>query len=204
MALGGMIATLSNARYIMVAFIIVSIQVVIARGVSVGNVFRYAFGSITFLVVLTLALPFLGYDLQGWFEDRLFSEETITETTRFKAIGNFITFFPEAPLLGTGKLTDEIREASNAVGSSHIHVGYLSHLVYYGLVGCSLLFGAWFFLWRKILVSARRTKYYGAFFAFVCFWWSFATMSQSSMFFGGLVIALVFDRYYLEKHGDKN
>ena len=113
-----------------------------------------------------------------------------------KAIDNFLFYFPQKPFLGTGELTDEIKAASQAVGSSHIHVGYLSHLVYYGIVGCFFLFGFLYLLMKELYNTAKNTNYWGSFFAFMVFLWSFATMSESSIFYPGLIFALIFDKYF--------
>ncbi len=117
----------------------------------------------------------------------------------YKAIGNFIYFFPEHPFFGTGTMTDEIRVASKAVGSSQIHVGYLSFLVYFGIFGCFFLFGSWFLLSRKLLNTAQLTNYWGSFFGFLTFLWSFATMNLSFIFFYGITFCLVFDKYFHDK-----
>lgn len=192
----GAVSILSNARYVMVGFLIISLQIAIVSGFSFKGIFRYTVMLVLALVLIISVLPLLGYDVSGWIANRLLVEDDITQSTRFQAVGNFLTFFPESPILGTGKLTDEIRDASNAVGSSHIHVGYLSHLVYYGVAGCFFLFGSWCFIWASLRRTAVKTGYYGSILAFGMFWWSFATMSESSMLSGGLVFALVFDNYY--------
>ena len=96
-------------------------------------------------------------------------------------------------------ITDEIKRASQAIGSSHIHVGYLSHLVAYGIVGCFFLFGFWFLLVKKLYRTAKQTNYWGSFFAFLTFLWAFATFSHSSIFLYGLIFALVFNKYFEDK-----
>ena len=123
-------------------------------------------------------------------------EGEIEETTRYKAFGTFIEFFPGAPIFGTGQLTEDIAEASHEVGSSHIHVGYLSHLVYYGIIDCFFLFGSWYLLLKRLYTTAKYSCFRGSLFAFISFLWSFATMSQSSLFYSGLIYVMVFDKYF--------
>ncbi len=204
LVMGGGVALLSNTRYIIVGFVLVTIQLLANKRLSLTGTIKYA---VTIGLVLLLAwqiLEYLGYDFFQWYDTRLLAEGSITGTTRYYAILNFLEFFPRAPIFGTGILTDEIRAASHAYGSSHIHVGYLSHLVYYGVIGCFFLFGYWFLLAKNLYQTAKKTNYWGSFFAFLVFLWSFATMSQPSVFYYGLLFAFVFDKYHRDIYESNN
>lgn len=196
--MGATTAFLSNTRYVMVAFIIVSLQLIVTSGNKLKGLYRYALVGGIVLVFSLQIIQYIGYDLQSWYEQRLFREGSIEETTRFGAIYTFMHFFPNNYLFGNGVLYDEAVTtfSRSAIGSSHIHVGYLSHLVAYGIVGCFFLYGFWFLLGLKLFKTARRTNYWGSLFAFLTFWWAFATFSQSSIFYYGLIFALVFDKHY--------
>jgi len=100
-------------------------------------------------------------------------------------------------------LTEEIKEASKAVGSSQIHVGYLSHLVSFGIVGSFFMFGFWFLLAKKLYKSAKYTKYWGSFFAFLIYLWAQTTLVYYSIFFYGLIFAFVFDKYVKDNYSNK-
>ena len=197
--LGGIVAVLTNTRYVMIAFILISLQLFFASKVRFKGFIKYIIILGLSTLVLWQLLISLGYDFGTWYEERLLSEGSISETTRYKAFGNFIRFFPEAPFFGTGMMTEEIDKASAEVGSSHIHVGYLSHLVYYGLVGCFFLYGFWVLLIKELYHTAKSMNYWGSFFGFLAFLWAFATMSQSSIFYYGIIFTLVFDKYYTDK-----
>lgn len=161
------IGLLSNTRYVMVGAVIMTIQVFIAERDKIVGIFRYVIVTLFLGFVAVSTLISLDYDFERFFNERLFHEGSITQTTRYKAISNFTYFFPKNPVFGTGvHLSDEVREASRAIGSSQIHVGYLSHLVSYGLVGSVLLFGFWFFLLKNLYKNARRTGYWGSFTGF--------------------------------------
>ena len=202
--LGGMVALLSNARYIIIGLIIISIQILLSGRYRVISFIKYLLLSLMTIFIFIKVLNYLDYDLNEWYAKRLFPERSIKETTRYKAIGNFLTFFPQNPIFGTGGTTEEIKEASRQVGSGHIHVGYLSSLVSYGIFGCLFLFGFWYFLAKELYRTAKITNYWGSFFAFLMFLWSFATMSMPSIFFYGLIFALIFDRYYYQQVHFKN
>lgn len=197
---GGIAAFLSNTRFIMVGFLILAFQMGFSNKLKGKQRLKYIAVFIVSIVVIGFMLRYLGYDFTQWYEERLLSEGDITETTRYKAIDTFLRFFPQNPLFGVGGLTEDIRKASMSVGSSHIHVGYLSHLVYYGVVGCFFLYGFWFLLVRRLHRTAKNTGYWGSFFGFLTFLWAFATMSQSSIFYYGIFFCLVFDKYFSDKY----
>jgi len=199
--IGGLIAFISNTRYVMIGFVIITIQIMIINKVKISGIFKYILIISLGVIILFQTLSYFGYNMQEWINERLFAEGDISETTRYKAIGNFIIFFPKTPVFGTGvHLTREIREASHAVGSSQIHVGYLSHMVSYGIVGSFLLFGFWISLAKKIYKTAKQTNYWGSFFAFLTYFWAQATLVNYSIFFYGLIFALIFDKYFQDKY----
>lgn len=194
---GALVAVLSNTRYVIIGYLIITIQLILF--------YRIRFvGSLRYLILIALIvfssyqiINYLGYNLEEWIENRLFKEGSIKETTRFKAIDNFLYFFPKFVVFGNGNIMDDaVVAASRAIGSSHIHVGYLSHLVAYGVFGCFFLYMFWILLLRKLFINAKKTGYWGSLFAFLMFFWSFATMSQSSIFYYGLIFALVFSKYF--------
>jgi len=198
--LGGISAFLSNTRYVMVAFVLLSLQIFIVQKESIQGILRYLL--ITFFLGFFLIqfLNFIGYNLDDWVSDRLFPEGSLQETTRYKAFITFGIFFPEHPWLGIGSMTDELKEASAQIAqSSQIHVGYLSHLVYYGIFGSFLAFGFWFKLARHLLKTAKLTNYWGSFFAFLIFLWANATLVTFHIFFYGIIIALAVDKYFRDK-----
>lgn len=198
--LGGITAFLSNNRYVMVAFILITFQVLFVQKKKVLGLMKY-FISISIGVLLLLqTLSYLGYDFVDWYHDRLLSEGSLQETTRYKAIGIFLTYFPQNIFFGVGvHMTTEIEMAANAIGSSQIHVGYLAHLVSYGIVGSFFLFGFWFFLAKKLYKTAKHTNYWGSFLAFLTFLWANATLVFYSIFFYGIIFALVFDKFLEDK-----
>jgi hypothetical protein len=205
----GIISILSNGRYIMVGFVILSLQFFVFKKISIRAFFRYIIIAFSIGLLLYFLLRKFGYNIYEWYNERLLAEGSIEETTRFKALETFAKFFPKNPIFGTGvHLTEEIRKASMGVGSSQIHVGYLSHLVSYGIVGSVMLFSFWFFLARRLYRNAKRTNYWGSFFAFLIFFWAQATLVNYSIFFTGLIFALIFDKYlrdqylrdYINKH----
>ena len=91
---------------------------------------------VLFAIAVIFTLKLLDYKVIDFITNRLFAEGSISETTRYKSISTFLDFFPRNPILGDGyRVSEEVRDASQKIGSSHIHVGYLQRLVSYGLIG---------------------------------------------------------------------
>lgn len=196
----GLTALLSNGRYIMGGFIILTIQFLVFYKVKLKGLLRYIFYIAVAGFILFHSLKYLGYNYSSWYQERLFAEGEISNSTRYGAFLTFAEFFPQKPIFGTGvHLTKEIEKASREIHSSQIHVGYLSHLVSYGLVGSFLLFGFWFMLAKRLYKTAKKTKYWGSFFAFLIYFWAQAALVNYSIFFTGLIFALVFDKYHYDK-----
>lgn len=197
LALGGLSALLTNGRYIMVGFLLLSIQFLVIYKLNFTKLIKYLIIAILLFFTLSKALTYLGYDFEAWYQERLFAEGSIEETTRYKAIQNFLYFFPQYYVFGNGEgLTDEIKAASRDVGSSQIHVGYLSALVYFGIVGSLFLFGFWYLVTKEFYKTAKKTGYWGSFFAMLTYLWAQATLVHFAVFFYGLIFAFVFDKYF--------
>jgi len=198
--LGAVSAFLSNTRYVMVAFILLSLQIFIVQRESLKGVFRYLL--ITFFVGFFLVqfLNLIGYNIDDWISSRLFPEGSLKETTRFKAFITFGIFFPDHPWFGIGEMTDELKDASAQIAqSAQIHVGYLSHLVYFGIIGSFLAFGFWFKLARHLYKTAKHSNYWGSYLAFLIFLWANATLVTFHIFFYGIIIALAVDKHFRDK-----
>lgn len=201
--MGGIVAVLTNSRYIIVGYFIILIQYILYilyTKYKIKSLFKFVFYSFFIVFSLYWIVLYLGYDFQDFFAERLFKEGSIIYTTRYLAYELFLRFFPKNTLFGTGvHLTSEIEYFARAGGSSGIHVGYLSHLVSYGLVGSFFLFGFWYLLAKKLYRTAKETNYWGSFFAFLMYLWSQATFVQFSIFYYGLLFAFVFDKYFMQK-----
>jgi hypothetical protein len=184
----------------MLGVVILSGQIIIENRDKIKSSIRYISTALLLGVILYFAFTYIGYDFVDFFNERLFAEGSFTESTRYRAFDNFVYFFPQQPIFGTGvHLTYEIAEASRMVGSSQIHVGYLSHLVSYGIVGSLLLFSFWFLLAKSLYNTAIKTGYWGSFFAFIIFLFAELTLVNYSIFFTGIIFALVFDKYITDK-----
>jgi hypothetical protein len=195
----GLYSILTNTRYVMIGFAIVVFQLFLKQRLS--KMIKYL---ISLLIVLFSAYYIytyvLGFNLGKLASERLFAEGDIKHTSRYLAYELYLKYFPENPFFGASpNLAIEIKKAANEAGSSQVHVGYLAHLVSFGLVGSFFLFTFWGLLAHDLYTKAKCTGFYGAFFAFLVFLWANATLVEYNIFYPGVIIALVYSEYYYAK-----
>lgn len=199
--LGSIPCLLSNTRYVILGFFIVAILVVIHNRNRINRLFKSVIVVLILVFAVIQILNIVGYNISDWINTRIFAEDSIEDTTRYKAILNFLYFFPKNPIFGVGEhLTREIQAVSNASGSSQIHIGYLAHLVSYGIVGSLFLFGFWIAVAKGFYKTAKNTNYWGSFIAFLTFLIAQATLVYYSIFFYGIIFAFVFDKYMKDRN----
>ncbi len=81
--------------------------------------------------------------------------------------------------------------------TSQIHVGYLSLFYYYGIVGGTLYLFFAFYLLKKLYSIAKKTGYWGSFYAFLTYFISvMGTTVSFQIYFVGYIFAMVFHRFY--------
>ena len=132
-------------------------------------------------------------------------------STRILAVYIFSQLYPEHPVFGKGDFhtfnarTDKDFALAAALGgrSSQIHVGYLSLLYYYGIVGGLLFLSAIYFLMKRLYARAKLTSQWAPFFGLLGFVLANFTLVEFSLFHAGLIMALVFDKYFLTENSLK-
>ncbi len=194
---GIIIAFGSNVRYIQAAYFLCLMPLLFINNKILKNVFIGLGLLIALLFITTIIMKLLGYDINKYISDRILDESALS---RILALKIFLRFFPENPFFGTGvHLTDDVVVAIGG-RSSQIHVGYLAHLFSYGIIGSIFLFGLWGGITYRFYKIARKTLYFGSFFAFITFLWANVTLVYYSIFTYGIIFSFVFNKYYEDKY----
>lgn len=198
--ISGVTCVLSNSRYVIISFVIVLIMIVFHYREQIFGRARSFALAVLIIVFILYGIRILGYDYTTFYEERLFAEGSIDQTSRYIAFQTFATYFPNRPWFGTGIRTfeDENVYRINARLSSQVHVGYLDHLIAWGIFGSLLMFSFWFMLAYGLRKSAKISNYWGAYYAMLTFLWANATLVKYSMFYYGLIYAIIFGKYYLD------
>jgi hypothetical protein len=194
--LGFFIAVVNNSRYIQLGFFVAAAPALMYQGKIIRNLLVALIGLLAMVLVMGFVLHLIGYDVGRYVEERLLDA---SGESRLLALDIFARFFPDTPFFGTGQhLTREVVVAL-AGRSSQIHVGYLSHLFSYGIVGTSLALFFWGLIVHRLWKVARQTGFYGSFFGFMVFLWGNVTMVYFWVFTFGLALCYLFSSYYESK-----
>jgi len=209
--IGIVVAFISKSRFIMLNYILLFILIPIYRGISFKLVLRY----ITIFVIF-LFVSYRGSKLIGLDTDRIINERILetnkggilsgSASTRLLAFDIFNRLYFKTPIFGKGYLHSTWREENRDIElirllrgrSSHIHVGYLSLFYYYGLIGGIIFLIFLFFITKETYTGARLTIYWGPFFAILQFLVTNLTGTYLNIFSMGIVIALVYHKYYTQ------
>ena len=191
--LSGVVAILSSSRYIQLGFFLLLLQLVFRKKVILRNLAYTAVFILIFVATLSFISHFLGFDVMDYYYSRI--RET-TYMSRVIGFQLFLKFFPQNPIFGTGERVTHELSFELGRASPYIHIGYLSHLYEFGIVGSIFLFGAWLSIAYVLLRSALRTQFFGSFFGFLMFLFTNATLVEYNLFHYGIVFTLVFQRYF--------
>ena len=163
---------------------------------------------------LFLALEYSGVDVTGIINDRILESdkkglEAKTAGSRILAFEAFDKFFWDHPILGKGDIkygmgvtkgkSDYKLKRYLAGRSSQMHVGYLSLLYLYGVIGAFFFLGFLYLIIRKLYKNAKLTGVWAPFLGFLGFAIANLTLVTFSVFEMGLIIVLVADKFYTQR-----
>ena len=184
---------LSSARWIMLNVIVVASQKIWIGQNKVVNALKYGLGGLVLIVSVITALSFSGMNLEKFVEERLLSDSAGTRLLAFEV---FFKVFPHNPIFGTmGVDTEEVVRLLRG-RSSQIHVGYLKLFYYYGLVGGLIFLTFLGLLLRRMWKIGKDSGYWGGFFAFLAYAVANLTLVDFSLFYYGLMLALIYSNHY--------
>jgi len=202
-------AFLTKARWIMLNTLLVFGILIIHSRNKLGQFFKLAV-LIPILVIITLSvLDSIGIESERIIEGRV---ESKTANSRIIAFAAFNRFFWANPMLGkgdikygmggTGKQDYELRKFLRG-RSSQIHVGYLSLLYMYGILGTFFFLTFLILLMKRLYRDAKITNMWGPFLGIMGFVLANFTLVHFHLFEMGLIYALVVNKYYLDFHNVK-
>ena len=195
LGIGALVAVFTNSRWTILNMMVLLLPLLfLIKGKRIKTFLITGLGLIIVITIVNNLFSFLGFDLSAYFEGRILSN---TAESRLLAIDLFKEFFPKNPFFGSGIRVDLDLSRALAGRSSQIHVGYLSSLYEFGLVGSIFLFSFWLQLFRRLFNNSKIHKQYFLIFGFACFLLSNLTLVEYSIFHIGLLLIIIFDRFYL-------
>jgi len=216
--LGGFIfAFLSKYRWIMLDSLLVLFVLIANNKSKMKQVLKYSIILPFFLIASLFALKAVGIKADKIIEERILESDnnnnTTSYSTRILAIYSFNKVFWDNPIFGvgnikygfggSGKQDYKLRKLLRG-HSSQLHIGYLSLLYYYGIIGGVLYFCfLYFLLYKKLFKNATKTRMYGPFLGMLCFAITNLAMVSFALLEIGLIISLVVDNYYINDYKNK-
>jgi hypothetical protein len=198
---GIIVSFLTKARYVMISTIIIFSQYFFISKMSLSkkvSILLIFFGSIMISVSVAKAM---GYNIQQVIDDRILEKSTNmgSANTRILSYYVFLKVFPEHPLFGVGPETRP--EVVRLLGgwAPIIHVGYLSYLYYYGLLGCFFVFFAIFFMLKRAWTIGSKNDFMAGFYGLLAFCIANTTMVYFNFSEMGIVLVIIYLRYFSEK-----
>lgn len=207
--IGAIIVFLSRNRWIMINYLVLFFMYSTYYRVNIKNFIKYAFG---IFIIIYLAMTFLTWvnvPVRQIIDNRILEKShgglgEGSAGTRIFAVQVFVELFPKHALIGKGMIhsfdgESKDHELVSALGgrSSQIHIGYLSLLYYYGLVGGFLYISFIVLIIKKLFRDAKKTLQWGPFFGFLGLVLANFTLVSLSFFNAGLILCLFFNKAYL-------
>jgi O-Antigen ligase len=197
--IGGLVVTfLTKARYVMISSIISFSQLFFSGRVSMQKIFSLLIGLVVIVAVVVAAANQMGFNINEVIEQRILEKdnEMGSAKARITSYEVFMKKFPEHPWFGVGPATRQ--DVKDLLGDEAplIHVGYLSYLYYYGLVGCLFLFLTLFFILRWSWVIGKQYGFWGGFYGFLGFCFANVTFVYFNFAEMGIVLIVIYLHYY--------
>lgn len=214
---GVIFSMLTKGRWIMLNALLVFVLLYFNNRKNLTTFYKYIFLIPIFLTSMLIILDSYGLNTVGIVEDRILESndgdfKNKSASTRVLAVIVFSKLYWDHPILGIGNIKygmagtgEQDYKLAKLLGghSSQIHVGYLSLFYMYGLVGGILFLSFLYLVLKKLYTNAKNTGYYAPFLGVIGFAIANLTLVTFSFFEMGLVLALLFNRFYSELYYQK-
>jgi len=198
---GIIVSFLSKARYVMLSSIIVFSQLFFVSKIDFRKkIYILLIFIISVVAVVSIAKVY-NYDIQKVIDTRILERTSDLASARARVISFevFLVKFPEHPLFGVGPITrlDVVQLLRGA--APIIHIGYLSYLYFYGIVGSFLIFISIFFLLRKAWIVGRKYLFWGSFYGLLSFCFANLTFVYFNLSEIGILLAVIYIKYFIDE-----
>jgi hypothetical protein len=198
---GIVVSFLTRARYVMVSALIVFSQLFFVSKIEIRKkiyILLLVGLSVVALIVIANAYDF---NIQQVIDNRILEKGSGLASARARVTSYevFLIKFPEHPFFGVGPITrlDVVQLLRGA--APIIHIGYLSYLYFYGIVGCLFLFLTIFFLIKNAWTVGKKYLFWGGFYGLLAFCFANTTFVYFNLSEIGIVLLVIYLRYFNEK-----
>lgn len=199
---GIIVSFLTRARYVMISTILVFSQLFISSKITLRNkVISVSVFFISILLLIAVAEK-TGFDLQQVIDERILEKEGDmgSAKSRLTSYYVFLLKFPENPWFGVGPETrDDVVQLLGGEAPI-IHIGYLSYLYFYGIIGFLLLAVSIFYLLKEAFIVGRKFLFWGSFYGLLSFCFANTTFVYFNFSEMGIVLAVIYLKFYTDRY----
>jgi len=213
--IGAVVSFISKSRFIMLNYLFLLFLIPIYKGFNFKVFLKY-----TIIIILFAFSAYQGSKMIGLDTDRIIRERILEQNrggmiegsagTRILAFKVFKKLYFKNPIIGKGQFHRSVKTSTDTEllqelhgRSSQIHVGYLSLFYFYGLIGGVIYLIFLYHISKHTYAIGISTKYWGPFFAIMQFLLTNLTGVYFHMFIIGLVLSMVYYKYY-ERIGNES
>jgi O-antigen ligase len=195
---GIIVSFLSKARYVMISCIIVLSQLFLNTRISLIKKASLVAALVAGIYFLNMGANAIGYNISDVIENRILEKENDmgSAKARIKSYEVFLIAFPENPWFGVGPETRKDVVDMLDGSAPLIHIGYLSYLYFYGIVGFLILLTAIYFLVKYAWEIGKKHNFWGAFYGLVALLVANLTFVYFNFSEMGIVVSLIYLRYF--------
>lgn len=195
------VSFLTKARYVMLSVLIAFSQLFFTSRIKLTKKIYITVIFIGIVFVLLGAANLVGYDVKEVIDERI-----LEKSTNFGNIGSrilsfyvFLEVFPENPMLGVGPETRWGVVQLLGGAAPIIHIGYLSYLYFYGILGSFLLFSSIFLLLKRTWNIGVKQGFWGSYYGLLSFLVANTTLVYFNFSEAGVIFLIIYLRYFKEK-----
>jgi hypothetical protein len=200
---GLVVAFLTRARYVMISTIIAFSQFLFSLTLTLKRKVSFVLVLLFSIILLWQVAENFGYSIQEVIQERILEKSSETEMgsamVRVSSYYVFLLKFPEHPWYGVGpKTRDDVVQLLGGEAPL-IHVGYLSYLYYYGVVGCLFFFLSLIFLLRRAWNVGKNYGFWGSFYGILTFCFANTTFVYFNLSEMGIILAVIYLKVFEDK-----
>lgn len=195
---GIVVPFLTRARYVMLSAVVVFAQLFLSSKLHFKKKILFILVIITGIVLLVEIVQISGLNIEQIINERILEKETdmASARTRITSYYVFLQKFPENPWLGVGPATRDDVIWLLGGEAPLIHIGYLSYLYYYGIIGSLLFFISLFFILQYAWQVGKKHTFWGSFYGFLSFGLANTTLVYFNLSEMGIILAIIYLKYF--------
>lgn len=193
---------LSRARYVMISGLFVLSQLFLNTKRSIVKRVSFLVVILGGILLIAVAARTFGFDINEVINGRILEKDSdmASAKTRVLSYDVFLLVFPEHPWFGVGPETK--KDVVDLLGGDApvIHVGFLSYLYFYGIIGCGFFFLSIFYMLWDAWKVGKRQNFWGSFYGIITICLANFTLVYFNFSEMGIILSIIYLRYFSYKN----